>query len=194
MVDAFIVALGIRRSPEVAWQMFWVHAEATGLAAVTYWLIWRFSGRERPWGLECESDPDYVSDCEAEGRYQSFFSGHTAMSVLGAGLICADHQSLPLYGGGWGDRVACFAGIGGATIVAASRILADKHFITDVIVGAAIGFAAGYLWPMLVRYRGEAEDDAPAGDRRSPPAAVDAAIVPWATDSAIGAGLVGTIL
>jgi hypothetical protein len=33
-------------------------------------------------------------------KFQSFISGHTLMAFTGAGLICAHHSHLPLYGGG----------------------------------------------------------------------------------------------
>jgi hypothetical protein len=35
------------------------------------------------------------------------------------------------------------------------RIAADDHYASDVIVGALVGIAAGYLFPKLAYYRPE---------------------------------------
>ena len=198
LVDSLFVAPIIHREPELAWRMFWIQAEAKGLAAVITWTTSRSVGRERPIGSDCDNDPEYSPDCDSDNRYRSFYSGHVAMTVVGAGLTCAQHENMNLYGGGWADRLPCLLSIASASTVGVLRIMSDKHYLSDVIVGAAIGFGAGYLWPSLVRYSGEAgpadpqydhpgDDERPA--RRRP--AVRAALVPWGTPDSVGLGLVG---
>jgi membrane-associated phospholipid phosphatase len=43
-------------------------------------------------------------------------------------------------------------GIGLATLSAASRILGSVHWLSDVLVGALIGIAGGYVVPAALHY------------------------------------------
>jgi membrane-associated phospholipid phosphatase len=40
-----------------------------------------------------------------------------------------------------------------ATATALLRIVADKHYLSDVVVGAAVGTASGLLLPLVLHYR-----------------------------------------
>jgi membrane-associated phospholipid phosphatase len=42
--------------------------------------------------------------------------------------------------------------IAGAAGTAFSRLLADRHYATDVIVGMGMGFGLGYAVPVLLHY------------------------------------------
>jgi membrane-associated phospholipid phosphatase len=69
-----------------------------------------------------------------ESNDKSFPSGHTSSSFAAAATIHKRH--------GWevgipAHLVAAFVGV--------ARVKADKHFVHDVIAGAAIGEAAGWL-------------------------------------------------
>jgi membrane-associated phospholipid phosphatase len=33
------------------------------------------------------------------------------------------------------------------------RVIGDRHYTTDVLIGAAIGFSIGYIYPWLLHYR-----------------------------------------
>jgi membrane-associated phospholipid phosphatase len=182
LIDLWFVVPVLHEEPALAWKMTWIHAEAMGIAAVLTWPIGRFTGRERPIGADCDRDSSYSTDCEIDNRYRSFFSGHVATAVAGAGLTCVHHQNLPIYGDGWANHIPCIASIGGAAAVGVLRIMADKHYFSDVLIGAVVGFGAGYLWPSLVRYRGDAEESG-NGTR--------ATIVPWGDPTSIGVSVIG---
>ena len=67
----------------------------------------------------------------------SFFSGHTSFAFTGAALLLDQKTSVAV------------AGFAAATLVGALRIVADYHHFTDVLVGAAVGFGVGYLYPRV---------------------------------------------
>lgn len=84
----------------------------------------------------------------------SFPSGHTAMAFAGAAAfsVLLD-QRYP------GEAWAVGTAVGGfalASVVGVSRVLAGRHFPTDVLFGAAIGASLGLLVPSLHRGDGEA--------------------------------------
>lgn len=102
--------------------------------------------RQRPVGRFCESDPEF-GGCQNGSINRSFFSGHASTSFTAASLMCA-HQQLrgqtPL------GRTQCIAGLGVATSTSVLRLVAGKHYASDVLVGAAVGFLLGYIFPMYV--------------------------------------------
>jgi membrane-associated phospholipid phosphatase len=112
----------------------------------------RFVARERPDVSPCTSDREYHGLCLG-GRYASFPSGHTASAFGGAGLVCAHHARLPLYGGGAPDVVVCVAAVGMAGTASMLRVTSDRHYISDVIVGTALGVGLGFVVPYFVHYR-----------------------------------------
>jgi membrane-associated phospholipid phosphatase len=99
--------------------------------------------RKRPQDAECQDDPNCV---------RSFWSGHDANAFAAASLVCVEHGALPLYGG-ISDDVACGTALAAASAVGLLRVAADDHYASDVIVGAAIGGATGYLMPKLLHFR-----------------------------------------
>lgn len=119
-------------------------------------------GRERPYARDCV-------DCVNGGTNQSFASGHTAMAFTGAALMCSQHASLGVYGNKTADDGACIAGLALAGTTGALRIVADRHYATDVLAGAAIGLASGYLVPRamnaLFGKRGSSDEDSDGGGR-----------------------------
>ena len=68
----------------------------------------------------------------------SFFSGHTSAAFTGAGIICHDEPKL------------CPAALALAGTTGYMRIAANRHWASDVIVGAWFGYAGGQLIPTLV--------------------------------------------
>lgn len=85
----------------------------------------------------------------------SFFSGHTTNAFAGAvffattyGAYFPDSELKPFV---WGGSLFL------ASIVGYLRIEAGKHFRTDILAGAAIGSAIGYLIPRLHRRAGNSE-------------------------------------
>src|SRR5262245_30437750 len=94
--------------------------------------------RDRPAGVGCATDPEYSRFCAADNRYKSFFSGHTAIAVSGASLTCLHHTRLRIYGDP-GDTIACASAIAFAGATGILRIVAEAHYATDVLTGAAVG-------------------------------------------------------
>jgi membrane-associated phospholipid phosphatase len=81
-----------------------------------------------------------------------FYSGHAAATATMAGLTCAHHQHLPLYGGGFADLAPCLAMIGVSLGAGATRIMADRHWASDVLTGWTVGALSGYVLPSALHY------------------------------------------
>lgn len=115
--------------------------------------------RQRPFALDCGAD-GYVRDsdghisetCGQGDDHKSFWSGHSAATATIAGLTCVHHQHLPLYGGGFADLAPCLLMIGVAATTGATRIIADRHWATDVLLGWTVGAISGYVVPSLMHY------------------------------------------
>lgn len=130
-------------------------AEVAALAMDLNQVVKLAVGRERPFvrhgnwaGASRGGDPD---------DNLSFFSGHTtfAFAVATAAGTVSDlrgYESAPWV---WG------AGLTLAATTGYLRIAADRHYLTDVLVGAVVGAAAGVALPRLLHGR-EGERAAPA--------------------------------
>jgi membrane-associated phospholipid phosphatase len=195
VVDAGIVAGGIHRSGDVALQLMAMDLEAYAFSGAIA-LSAEKLGRVRPEERECKKDAGYSDDCGHPAQLNaSFMSGHTTMAFTGAGLICAHHLNLPLYGGGAPDTLACVTALTAAATAGAMRVAADKHYTTDVLLGMAVGLFGGYGLPTLLHYgaRGPA-----ARQRsflptfRSERAGIAAVVAPALGPGSTGVMLVGT--
>lgn len=153
LIDGLLVAAVVRRSSNVAWQMEVINTEAYAFSLFLNMAAKRFFARQRPYGIMCKADPEYT-DCEDLDRYRSFYSGHASLTATSAGLTCAHHTHLPLYGGGVADPLACGVAVVGTLATGALRITSDKHWASDVLVGHVMGFVAGYVLPSLIYYGG----------------------------------------
>jgi membrane-associated phospholipid phosphatase len=76
---------------------------------------------------------------------------------------------LPLYGGGLADRAACATALGVGAVTASLRVASDRHYGSDVIVGAGIGLGVGWLMPTLLHYT---VIESPAGTLQVVPAVI----------------------
>ncbi|MCM2322389.1 MAG: phosphatase PAP2 family protein [Oligoflexia bacterium] len=151
-LDAFWEA-GVRREDwGLSAQVFLVGLEAYATGAAVLALTKNVASRERPYGRECAADPGYDRGCGREDRYRSFFSGHTSVAFTGAGLLCGDRRYLGLRPEG--GALGCPIALGVAASIGALRMMADQHYASDVLVGAAVGWASGYLLPYYLHYRG----------------------------------------
>lgn len=152
-VDSLVVAGLVDQSIDVMHQMEVINIQAFAMTQFVNVVAKRIFARERPYVSSCASDPTSSGNCDDLDRYRSYYSGHSAVSTTGAGLVCAHHTHLELYGGRPFDGIACGAAAGLALATGALRIAADRHWATDVITGHILGFAAGYLVPSLVYYK-----------------------------------------
>ena len=68
-------------------------------------------------------------------------------------------------------------------VTGVTRVVADRHYASDVVVGAGIGFGVGYGLPWLLHYR--------AGGQ-----ALDAShvfLVPFGGSRSVGVGIAGAL-
>jgi membrane-associated phospholipid phosphatase len=179
--DALAIAWGVHGSPDVAWQMLMIDAEAFAFNSALTGVIKRAGGRARPATSACRADPSYDPRCATKTGLRSFYSGHASTAFTSAGLTCLHHSQLGLYGRD-GDVLACVSATTLATSVALERVLADRHYATDVLTGAASGLVSGALIPWLSFYRHGAQNDAHHWS-----------IVPKANDQMFGIGVIGRL-
>ena len=69
---------------------------------------------------------------------RSFFSGHTSAAFTSAGYLCAMEREL------------CGAGLIGASLTGYLRVAGNKHWSSDVLVGAVVGYLSGRNAPIYV--------------------------------------------
>jgi membrane-associated phospholipid phosphatase len=99
--------------------------------------------RQRP--NQADSEGEFFS-----GKGSSFFSGHASSSWSVATIIACEYHDHPL---------AVWGSYGVATAVSISRYTGRKHFLSDVFVGAAVGYGIGrYVCGKRASYA-EGDDD-----------------------------------
>jgi membrane-associated phospholipid phosphatase len=160
LIDVWVVALGIHQSVDVALQMALINLQSLGLSGVLALSAERVVGRARPYVQDCgpggaaldAAGNGLYNHCGSAGDYQSFYSGHSAATATMAGLTCVHHQHLPLYGGGLADLAPCLFMIGASATTGVARVVADRHWATDVLLGWGFGAASGYVLPSLLHY------------------------------------------
>jgi membrane-associated phospholipid phosphatase len=155
-VDSLIVPLA-RGRESVAVQLVLMDAEAFAFSTLLTTTLFDSIGRGRPSYVDCQHNPSFDPLCNS-GSTASFPSGHTNLAFTSAGLACAHHANLPLYGGGAADGIACGGEIALATATAALRVMGDRHYVTDVLAGGLIGFGIGFGAPSILHYRVPGED------------------------------------
>jgi len=104
---------------------------------------------QRPRPYQYSKDPvvrRYAKEAGNDG-WMSFYSGHASLSfgaaVTGAYLLGASTDNKLARGMSWG------LGLMAASATANFRVRAGKHFYSDVLVGAVVGTAVGYIVPAL---------------------------------------------
>ncbi len=158
VIDNYIVALGVHQNADVAMQMTLINLQSLGLSGVMTLAAEHAVGRARPYVQDCPPGvdvPDKVGFNHCDRGFtdlQSFYSGHAAATFTMAGLTCVHHQHLPLYGGGAADILACVTMGALATTTGILRLVADRHYASDVLVGTAVGIINGYILPSWLHY------------------------------------------
>jgi hypothetical protein len=178
---------------DLANQMLITDVESFGFVGVVVFSAQLFVGRQRAeYDTTCDgsTSASELSRCQQRGsRFRSFIAGHPAIALTAAGLTCTHHAHVPLYGG-WGDTVACGLMVGAAAFTGAGRVMAGKHYPTDLVLGFGLGAFAGWGMPWLLRYRDR--DDGQARQTQKTPSPVLVSVSPWLGGSRLGASLVGT--
>jgi membrane-associated phospholipid phosphatase len=145
---------GVRGFGNIVRRPFVLYGEALLLAQACTQLLKPIITRPRPFtylpATERPAGAGY--DINDEETFLSMPSGHSATAFAAASYATTDNL-LSRPEAGWEERVAV-ASIGSllAGFIASSRVQADQHFPTDVVVGSLIGTASGVSVPLLHRY------------------------------------------
>jgi membrane-associated phospholipid phosphatase len=163
-----------RGNYQTAFQLTAMNAQAASVVALLTRAGHKLLARGRPDLEPCRRDRNYSGTCFG-GEFASFPSGHVSAAMLGAGLSCAHHGYLPLLGGGSAEVGVCAVATTLGFVNGVARISADRHYATDVIAGAALGWGVGYAMPVLLHYRWYSR--ATAGGW---------SVAPWASSDTLG--------
>ncbi len=173
-----------RYGRQVAWDLFWQDATALSLSGAVDFALRDSIARLRPWNTDCldRGGTDCLNGPEAT---RSFPSGHVSETTTATALLCTQHLMLQLYGAPW-DATTCASAIAADGVVAVLRMVADDHWATDILGGAALGAAFGWGVPVVMHLHRHAARG--AAGQSSP---VFIAPVPIALDRGAGVGLSG---
>ena len=120
--------------------------EALFLASGTVYVLKGLAGRARP-EVDINDERSFVlaRGFKNTDAYRSFPSGHAAMGFAAAAAVTSETSKW------WPKSTWYIAPVmyGGATMIAASRMYNNKHWASDVVMGAAIGTFSGLK---VVRY------------------------------------------
>jgi membrane-associated phospholipid phosphatase len=120
--------------------------EAIGVGIAVTGLIKGTAGRARPYmGTDKPHDFAFARGFRKGSDYESFPSGHTLTGFAAAAAVTAETHR-------WWPHSTWYIGpvmYGGATLIGMSRMYNNKHWASDVMMGAAIGTFAG---TKVVRY------------------------------------------
>jgi membrane-associated phospholipid phosphatase len=151
VLDALFAATFLRRRRLLAAALFVSSALTLSLTGLIHGWVSRDIGRERPYVQEC-ARPAPPADCRLGGAVAqvSFYSGHTATTAAGATLAWLHFTYAPAKLAVLKWLVRGLASLG-AFATGMLRILADRHYATDVIAGALAGVALALLVFRLLR-------------------------------------------
>ena len=127
--------------PAAGWSSVLLITQATSLAMLVNTIVKYSVGRSRPYVWQ--GNPDLYSN--ATDANVSFFGGHTTFvfAVVVSGSTLFFMQDMP--GAPWVLGV----GLAAAAFTGYLRMAADKHYLTDVLVGAGVGSLIGWAVPYL---------------------------------------------
>ncbi|MDB5103702.1 MAG: phosphoesterase PA-phosphatase [Fibrobacteres bacterium] len=136
--------------------------------------------------LTYDSDvPDEVK--RAPQNASSFFSNHTTSAfttaVFSAYTFQLRHPDSELVPWVWGGGLALATGVG------SMRVLAGKHFPSDVLAGAAVGAFCGYLVPKLHTRRPSIQNGKNGPEGKADPRSWDMGVSMPEGTSAVGPAL-----
>jgi membrane-associated phospholipid phosphatase len=198
LVDSAVLPGIQHHAWDVALQMSFIDLEAFAISGTLLWGTQLFVGRERPYVQVCRDDPEFAAreaDCEPSDDWnRSFFSGHPAIGVTAAALTCLHHTRMPLYGK-VGDPLVCGLTIAMASANGIARVMSEKHYGTDLVVGVGVGLFAGYVVPRSLHYGwrpGSVRSTRKVGEADGDSGTV-VLVLPLVTDKRVGLSLAGSL-
>jgi hypothetical protein len=146
VVPAGVMGFGLLQAyrfddPAAGWSDVLLITEATSLAMLANTIVKYSVGRSRPYVWQ--GNPGlYTSATDAN---VSFFGGHTtfAFAVVVSGSTLFFMQDMP------GAPYVLGVGLAAAAFTGYLRMAADKHYLSDVLVGAGVGSLVGWAVPYL---------------------------------------------
>ncbi len=127
-----VIYLGGLAGQEKAWQTAgYQSGKAVLTSGLVTVIIKEMVGRSRPYTNEGAFSFKPLAMKEAN---RSFFSGHTSTTFAFSTALAYQSKSVP-----W--RVFWWSA---SSLVGAARIYNDKHWLSDVVAGALVGFGFGY--------------------------------------------------
>ena len=128
------------------WRSYALYAETMGITLAITQFTKSITDRKRPYVYQQGNSREDIQDKDAT---QSFFSGHTSVAAAStffmARMFADNHPNSR-----WKPVVWTAAAILPLS-TGAMRVLAGKHFPTDVLIGYIVGAGIGYLVPYLHR-------------------------------------------
>ena len=128
-IEAGLVWLG-KNQGDAALQLALINAEALAINGILSRVVQKSVARARP-----DAQP-------GEPDNTAFFSGHTSTAFTMASALCVQHSRLAIYGN-VADQIVCPAALAVAATTGLLRIVADRHWASDVIAGAIFGTVVG---------------------------------------------------
>ena len=125
-VEAGLVTWLGKGKGDAALQLALINGEALIINGLLTRIAEKTIGRARPDGSDNSAFP----------------SGHTSTAFTVAAGLCVQHSRLEIYGG-VADKLVCPAALTVATATGLLRIVADRHWATDVVAGAVLGSLVG---------------------------------------------------
>jgi membrane-associated phospholipid phosphatase len=153
LVPAGVMGFGLIQAyryddPAAGWSDVLLITEAASLAMLTNVVLKYTVGRARPYVWQGNPDlyPASVTDANV-----SFYGGHTTFvfAVVVSGSTLFFMQGMP--GAPWVLGV----GLAAAAFTGYLRMAADKHYLSDVLVGAGVGGLIGWAVPYLFHRPGK---------------------------------------
>jgi membrane-associated phospholipid phosphatase len=114
-------------------------AEAIAISAAATYMLKGIAGRNRPYVNNLDSDHFGLGSGFGSGGHTSFPSGHSTAAFALASVVASESKIH------WphAARYVPFVAYGAATAVAVARVYSDKHWASDVFLGAGIGTLTG---------------------------------------------------